>query len=405
MLNKQISQLGRLPYGDIHLGDLIPIVDTSSLLSETGETDYVTVLDLADYLIENGFLTLTQSYQGFQMANGLSFDENTTIDDPRYLCSGTMQSLGNEYSLCVRGYVSSDMIYIDFSPRILFGVGSGITTVGDPNSAYIGVANSYDLVAQAPGLPIPITYPGYFSSTLGNKAFGIVMTRNTDGLITMYVNGIFYASISGSSAPMTNSNVIMGAGRLYAHNLKHVIYEAQVFKNCLSAIQVNDLFYRGVDPNDDDLIASYNSITLNETPSQWLDDVGYNHILLPISGAMSTNPGKRFLLSFYTTGSGYLGGTPARNVLPVNYVLTSCIVESAGKPLLSIGSNPTPSSPGDSGTGSYWDNRVSFTSASYGVNPLKLLPQGIAHADRTIWVQFSASAAPCAITFDGFIRD
>ena len=403
MLNKQITHLRRLPYGEIVPGDLIPIVDTSSLLSETGETDYVTVLNLANYLLQNGFLDLTGSYQGLQTANGLSFDESTSVIDDNYRCYGTMPALGNAYSLFVKGYISSDFTQ-DYVPRIIFGIGQSTTPVGGTNASYIGVVNS-DLFVSVPGMSPSLTYPSFFASSA--RAFYVGLTKDTTGLVTLYINGIAYATGSGTAFPVDTSVVVMGNGRVSAQNIKSVIYEAHVFNEALTPVQVSDLFYRGVDVIDDNLISSYNSTTLNAGPTQWLDDVGPNHLSIPVTGALATNPSKRFILSFFTTASGYLGSDPinGRNVLPDRYVLTSCVLESPGKPLLSIGSNSAPSFPGDNGTGSYWDNRVSFVSASYGVNPLKLLPLGIGHADKTIWVQFSSSIAACAITFDGYIRD
>jgi hypothetical protein len=126
--------------------------------------------------------------------------------------------------------------------------------------------------------------------------------------------------------------------------------------------------------------------------------------LLPRQGAEATSPTKQFGLIFFNDGtSGYLGNGTQRDVLPENYVLTDCFVYSPGAPLLSVGSSPNVAVPGDSGIYSFNNNRVPLVSASYGRNALPLLDLGIAHTDRSLYVFYSASAAPCTFSFQGYV--
>jgi hypothetical protein len=408
MLNERNTQLRRLTELELVPGDLIPVVDKNSPTSPTGETKYITALDLANYIIENDLINLSTGDRGLQTANGLSFDEGHIAITNNDRCYGGMINLGRTYSLFVKGYISPDMANVTNDLRVLFGVGDSPSMANSSNSAYIGIqlnGGVNDLVVYVQG-SVVITYPGYFSnSSVNYRAFYLGLTKDLSGLVTLYINGEAYASAAAPTTPINSSYVTMGNGRTNDYNVKTVIYEGHVYNYALNANQVDDLFYRGVDTNDTGLVASYNSVTLNAGPSQWLDSIGSNHLLLPTTGALATGPSKRFVLSFYAAASGYLGDGSVRDILPERYVLTSCVLESSGKPLVSIGSSPTPSYPGSSGTGSFWDNRVSIVSASYGVNPLKLVPLGIAHKDRTIYVEFYSGAAPCSITFDGYIRD
>jgi hypothetical protein len=171
----------------------------------------------------------------------------------------------------------------------------------------------------------------------------------------------------------------------------------------LSASEIKTLYYGGITKKT--VVASYKPKNLNPGPSQWLDDVGNNHLLIPVSGALATNPGKEFHLRFIATGSSYLGNGTKRDVLPENYVLTDAFVYSQGSPLLSIGSSASMSSPGDSGVDSYNNNRVPMVSASYSRNNLPLLELGVAHKDRSLYVFFSSSAVPCTFSFEGYVSE
>lgn len=411
MSNQKTTQLRPLGPTEYSPGDLIPIVDVSELTSPTGETKYTTVLALTTNIVSGGLADIEMPYQGFQYANGLAFDESVYGDSNDKRAYGSISSLGNQFSIFVRGFVASNRVSGITAYRTLFGVGGNNTPSEDfaysANSAAIIISDN-DLVGyvqDGAGVWVSIPATGFFS-THAEKAFEVGLTKNTSGVVTMYINGVLYASSSAALGSINNNTVVMGNGRLNEINTRCTIYDAHVFNGCATAATVRNMFRRGVDTTDSTLVASYNSNTLNGGPTQWLDAVRSNHILLPTVGAKATNPGKRFILSFPITGSSqYLGNGSNRNVLPDKYVLTSCLVESSGKPLLSVGSNSATAPVSASGTGSWNNNRVSLVSASYGVNPIGLLALGVGHVDRSIYVFFSASAAPCTFSFDGYIRN
>jgi hypothetical protein len=277
------------------------------------------------------------------------------------------------------------------------------------NSATIGIVDDslYAYVEDGVGTYAYVEATNFFQ-TYTERAFVAGLTKGLSGMVTLFINGVAYASSSGTGllSSINNVKVVMGNGRLSINNIKCTIYDAHIFNYAVTEDLARNMFYRGVDTTDSGLIASYNSNTLNGGPTQWLDCVGSNHLLIPVSGAKATSPGKRFILSFPVSGtSQYLGDGSARDVLPAKYVITSCLVESGGKPLLSVGSSNAVAPVSASGTGSWDNNRVALVSASYGVNPIGLLALGAAHADRSIYVFFSASAAPCTFSFDGYIRN
>ena len=119
-----------------------------------------------------------------------------------------------------------------------------------------------------------------------------------------------------------------------------------------------------------------------------------------------TPAGGRFTLTFPFDSSGYLLNASSSNVvLPPNYVLTSAVLKTSGKPLLSIGTSEHDPLPHYSVTGSWNDNRVYPTSCSYDVNYLELSNYGAVHVSRSIWIEFhSGSACPCTLSLDGFVR-
>ena len=411
MSNQKTTQLRLLGTTDIALGDLIPIVDVDDFTSPTGETKHVTALGLATYIVSGGFVDLAVPYQGLQYANGLSFDESVSGDTDNKRAYGNMSALGNQFSIFVRGYVASNRTPDITAYRTLFGVGQNNTPSEDfaysENSATIVISDN-DLIGyvqDGAGNWVSIPATGFFS-TYTERAFMVGLTKDTFGEVTLYINGVAYASQSSALGAISNNTVVMGNGRVTEINTKCTIYDAHIFNTCVTEATARNMFYRGVDTTDSTLISSYNSNALNAGPTQWLDSVRSNHILLPTEGAKATNPGKRFILSFPIDGtSQYLGNGSIRDVLPPKYVITSCLVESPGKPLLSVGTSPADAPVSASGTGSWNNNRVALVSASYGVNPIGLLALGVAHTDRSIYVFFSASAAPCTFSFDGYIRN
>jgi len=409
MSNQKTTQLRQLLSTGVEPGDWLPIVDVSEVTAPTGETKKILATSLATYIISGGLVDVALPYQGWESANGLAIDETPLGATDNYRCFTSMSAVGSDYTLAVRGYVPSDFTIQGWN-RVFFGVGQGTILADTPayHSAYIGIAN-YDLVARVTdgaGAYVQVSYPGFFTNYT-ERTFTAVMTKDSS-FLKLYVNGATSASVSASisSYATMNTHAVMGNGRNNPNNIKCTIYEAHVFTSVLTPTKVRNMFYRGVDTNDSSLKASYNGNTLNGGPSQWLDSVGSNHLLLPISGARATNPGKRFILSFPISGTNqYLGDGSQRDVIPAKYVITSCLVESAGKPLLSVGSTSAVAPVSASGTGSWNNNRVALVSASYGVNPIGLLALGAAHADRSIYVFFSASAAPCTFSFDGYIRN
>lgn len=118
-----------------------------------------------------------------------------------------------------------------------------------------------------------------------------------------------------------------------------------------------------------------------------------------------TPAGSRFTLTFYVDSSQQLMSGSSPDVLPANYVLTTAVCKSAGKPLISIGTSNNFPPLGASVTGSWNDNRVYQTSCSYNVNYLEVSNYGAVHDLRTIWIQFlSPTPCPCTFSFDGYTR-
>jgi hypothetical protein len=411
MSNQKTTQLRQLLSTGVEPGDWLPIVDVSEITAPTGETKKITAVELATYIVSGGFVDLAIPYRGWQSANGLAFDEGVSGTSDNLRCFGNIAALGNQFSVFVNGYVASDRLAIGTN-RVLFGVGANTTPSEagyTPHSAVIGIADNdlYAYVEDGVGTYAYIAATNFFL-TYTERAFVAGLTKDLSGMVTLFINGVSYASSSGTGLlnSISNSKVVMGNGCLSENNVKCTIYDAHIFNTAITADLARNMFYRGVDTTDSTLVASYNSNTLNGGPTQWLDCVGSNHLLLPTTGAKATSPGKRFILSFPVSGtSQYLGDGSVRDVLPSKYVITSCLVESAGKPLLSVGSTDAVAPVSASGTGSWNNNRVALVSASYGVNPIGLLALGAAHADRSIYVFFSASAAPCTFSFDGYIRN
>jgi hypothetical protein len=360
-------------------------------------------------MASSGLLSLQTPYQSGQTSNGLYFSSGTTpAGNQNLYCYTPFQSLGSNFSLYVRAFVPSNRPVDPSSVhRVLFGGGASYSSVGETaNSAYIAVVDN-DLVGYVfDGTTTRQATVSNFFLNNPDRVFGACLTKNSSGDLKLIVNGEYVASASGGPATINSSYLVMGNGQASETNLECIIYEAQVFNAALTATGSAQLFYGGSNYSHTNLIASYTPENLFAGPTQWLDSKGSKHMLLPTAGAHATNPTKKFTLNFYTTSSGYLGDGTNRNVLPEKYFLTSCVVESSLKPLIAVGSSASISPVSASGTGSWWDNRVPFTSASYGVNPLGLLALGAAHADRSIYVAYSGSLtnAPCTFSFDGYIR-
>lgn len=406
MANQKTTELRTLTSTEVANGDWIPIVDVSELTSPTGETKKISTLDLAEYVISGGFVNYAAPQHGYQSSNGLSFIPNyAPVDDIGMHCAGTANNLGNNFTLTVRAFIPSDALLTDTGSRVLFGVGSQVIGMADYGTrAYIGVQSSSLIGYVSDGITSKVIEYTDFIKTFPDRAFDATITKDYLGNFRFYVNSTLVGSVTGAPSYISSSYITMGNGQSGSHwNINTVIYEAHVFDSALNGTKVRQNYYGGVRNNDTSLVSSYRPENLNPGPTQWLDSVGDNHILLPRQGAEATSPSKEFNLIFFNDGtSGYLGNGTNRDVLPENYVLTDAFVYSPGAPLLSIGSTDTVAIPGDSGIYSFNNNRVPLVSASYGRNVLPLLELGVAHTDRSLYVFYSASAAPCTFSFQGY---
>jgi hypothetical protein len=405
MSNQKITQLRTISIGEVNPGDVIPIVDKSEITSPTGETKHVLINQLVDY-VASASLNIGIPHQAFHSPNALFFDEsyipNGNING---YCYGKAPNISNNFTLAVRGFVPSTSTISPYE-RVVFGVSNSATqAVGQANSAYIAIVNNdlFGLVNDGVNSKM-VSFPS-FSLYYPDQPFFAAFTKDSAGVCQLYVNGALYATASSGPTSIAPSYVNMGCGQASPSisNLSLGVYEAHIFSSSLSASEIKTLYYGGITKKT--VVASYKPKNLNPGPSQWLDDVGNNHLLIPVSGALATNPGKEFHLRFIATGSSYLGNGTKRDVLPENYVLTDAFVYSQGSPLLSIGSSASMSSPGDSGVDSYNNNRVPMVSASYSRNNLPLLELGVAHKDRSLYVFFSSSAVPCTFSFEGYVSE
>lgn len=408
MSNQKTTQLRRISGSQLVFGDLIPLVDISENTSPTGETKGIYAGELAQYIISGGLLNIELPVHAYQTSNGLSFDQSITpASNVNLRCYAPFQQIGTRFSLMVRGFIPST-ITTQTNPRVIFGVGSSeddVTTGGQ--SVFIGVEGD-DLIGYTDDgiTPKKIVFSN-FVSNYSDSVFEAVLTRNNTGHMNLFINTTKVGvGLSGVGSAITSSVITMGNGDLTLPNLECTIYEAHVFNAALSQAQVNTLFYGGVKNSDANLIASYTPANLNPGPSQWLDSKGTSHLLLPVSGASATNPTKHFSLRFTNTGSsGYLGNGTERAVLPIGYVLTDAFVYCSGSPLLSVGTTSSAAPLGAPGTASWNNNRVPLTEAKYSRNNLQLLELGVAHTERTLYVNFSASAAPCTFSFEGYVAE
>lgn len=408
MANQKTTELRTLTSTQVANGDWIPIVDVSELTSPTGETKKISAADLSEYIVSGGFANFVVPQHGYQSSNGLSFLEqfspNTNVN---LHCYGPAANLGNSFSLTVKAFVPSSAQLNNTGNRILFGVGSEMFNMANTGSrAYIGVKSSSLIGYIHDGTTEKIIEYSDFINLYPNRAFEATITKDSSNFFKLYINASLFGTLSSAPSHISSSYATMGFGQSGSShtNLNCVIYEAHVFNAALTGSQIVQNYYGGVRNNDTTLVASYRPENLNPGPSQWRDSVGDNHLLLPISGAEATSPTNNFGLVFLVDGtSQYLGNGTRRDVLPKNYVLTDCFVYSPGKPLLSVGSTSDVAVSGDSGIYSFNNNRVPLVSASYGRNVLPLLELGVAHNDRSLYVFYSASAAPCTFSFQGYV--
>ena len=406
MANQKTTELRTLTSTNVANGDWLPIVDVSELTSPTGETKKITAADLAEYVVSGGFVNFTIPQHGYQNSNGLSFaPEIFPSNDLNMYCYGKANALGTDFSLTVKAFVPSDSMLTDTDSRILFGIGSQLMDMADSGSrAYIGIKSSSLIGYVNDGTTEKIIEYPDFINLYPDRAFEATITKEYTGLFKFYINSSLVGTLSGITGYVDSAFTTMGNGQSGSNfNINCVIYEAHVFNTALTGTRVLQNYYGGVRNNSEGLVSSYRPENLNPGPTQWIDSIGDNHLLIPITGAEATSPTKEFGLIFFSDGtSGYLGNGTQRNVLPENYVLTDCFVYSPGQPLLSIGSTADVAVGGDSGIYSFNNNRVPLVSASYGRNVLPLLELGVAHNDRSLYVFYSASAAPCTFSFQGY---
>ena len=406
MANQKTTELRTLTSTQVANGDWIPIVDVSELTSPTGETKKISAADFSEYVVSGGFANFAVPQHGYQSSNGLSFVANVApLDELNMYCYGAAKDLGTDFSLSVKAFIPSDALLTDTGSRVLFGVGSQVVGMAENGSrAYIGVKSSSLIGYVSDGVTEKIVeYPDYLQ-LFPDRAFEATITKNYLGTFNFYINSALIGTLSGAPSYISSSYTTVGNGQSGSHwNINCVVYEAHVFNAGLNGTKVKQNYYGGVRNNDTTLVSSYRPENLNPGPTQWLDSVGDNHLLLPRNGAEATSPTKEFGLIFFSDGtSGYLGNGTQRDVLPENYVLTDCFVYSPGQPLLSVGSTADIAVDGDSGIYSFRNNRVPLVSASYGRNVLPLLELGVAHTDRSLYVYYSASSAPCTFSFQGY---
>ena len=401
MANQKISQLQPIPPTSMSGNSVLPVLDVSSMTSPAGETKRMNVFDLYNYINSGGLARMVYPYPAYQTANGLVFDESiapgTEPIPDNYRCYGPMPPLGNNFSLFVRVSAASYSEFSSSAQHVIFGVGPDNNDLLSPtpaDSAFIGIQKNgtygKDLIAQVGGTYVyaPVLYD-FFTSSSRSVYLGLT---NDNGSLTLYVDGVATLTPT-SSLPITNSIVVMGNGTSTASNVECTIHEAHIFNRALTATEVDKMFWGGVDSFSGSLISSYIPVNLNPGPTQWLDWVGGNHILLPTSGAMAQCPEKRFILSFLVTGSGYLGNGLQRDILPEGYFLKSCIVEADAPFTMSVGSSVTEP-----------DSRVYWSSSSYHISSLPLSYRGNALTDKSIYVQLTGSIVPCIVSFDGYIK-
>ncbi len=404
MSNEKTSKFTRLGYTEVAANDLIPLVDINGITSRTGETKAITVSSSVAFLSSGSSLEWTAPQFASQTANGLAFDQTVTPNsNPNLYCYGEFPPVIGAYSLLVRAYVPTASLVTSSVARGFIGIGQDFNDmIGGVNNAYIAIKD-YDLVAWADTAVSPITLPGFFTNP-GSEVFHALLTVDATGSVTLYVNGIAAGSTSGATTTLAPEFIGLGNCTPNEVNIGCTIYEAAVLNDAPTRLEAKQLFYVGPKYHDPSIMAFYAGANLNPGPTQWLDCCEGHHLLLPVSGASATNPSSDFHLRFKNNGvSGYLGDGTKRTVLPENYVLTDCLVYSSGEPLLSIGSTASVAPVGGSGMYSWNNNRVPLTNAIYNRSNLSLSDFGVSHTDKSLYVFYSSSAAPCTFSLEGYI--
>lgn len=417
-MNQKCTDLRRLVATEISPGDLLPVVDVDSPTTPTGENKVTTAWDLATYVANVGLII--PSLVTSAPSNGLFFDGNYYPGtDVNNFCYCRFPSIGlGDVSLSTHIFLPSlhPQNYNDSVERVIAGFGETVSSVLNGNNALYLAVEGADLVGYCKTSTMTnatrIRAVNFLLQAM-DRFLNVILVRTSTGNLSMWVNGaliptvtdLFAESVTGS---INNTVFVVGNGDGVATNTDVTVYGISIHDE---AIQVQEravkLFYQGAQPDDSTLMGYWASSRLYQKSTMWSDVSSNGHdLLLPVTGgAVPTNPPKHFAYTFHVTSSGYLGNGTVRNVLPERYVLSSCVVESQSKPLLSIGTSPAISPVSSSITGSWNDNRVSIVSASFGVNPLTLLTLGDVHSERSIYVQFySGSEAPCTFSFEGYTR-
>lgn len=408
MSDQKITQLRKVSAAEIATTNLLPVVDCMENTSPTGETKGVTIESLTAYVVSGGFVDILTPNHGYQSSNGLAFTSSISPSSSVDLrCYSLFPELGNQLSLGVKAQIPSNFV-TQSSQRVIFGVGQSSGEIASlASSTYIGVEN-FDLIAYSRdgSSEVKISLPDFIKSHT-NSTFDAFLTLDSSGNLNFYIDGILVGTDAHTlPATISNSHISMGNGSATLPNIDCVIYEAHVFSVALLDTEIFSIFNGGVINSNINLVSSYTSRNLNPGPTQWLDSKNGNHLLLPISGAASTIPQKEFRLIFKNNDtSSYLGNGNKRDVLPDNYVLKNAFVYSAGSPLLSVGSSASAAPVGVSETGSWNNNRVALTNATCSRTVLDISALGAAHPDKTLYIYYSASAAPCTFSFDGYVSD
>ena len=183
MSNQKTTQLRPLVVGDVVRGDLLPVVDVSSTTGgPTGEMKAITVDNLAKYIISGGFIRWDTPQQGFQTANGLTFDPAITGGGSlNNYCYGAHPPMTTDFSLMVRAFVPVQFV-TSSNTRVLFGVStSPSSSAAAVNNAYIGVQN-YDLVAYAN--QTSIVYADFFR-VFKDNTIEVTLTQKYGGSVIL----------------------------------------------------------------------------------------------------------------------------------------------------------------------------------------------------------------------------
>lgn len=417
-MNQKCTDFRRLIASEISPGDLVPIVDVDAITTPTGENKTTTAWDLAQYVATTGLIL--PSLISSAPSNGLAFDGNyNPVSNRNNFCYCQFPSIGTgDVTISTHLFLSSDhpQNYNADIERVLVGLGESVSTTLNGNNALYLAIEGNDLVGYCKTSTMTnatrIRATDILLQSM-DKFLNVLLVRTSVGNLSMWINGaliptvtdLYAESVTGA---INNSVLVVGNGGTNITNTDVTVYSLAVFNVPVTTQErAVKLFYRGTQSDDTTLMGYWAGSQLYQKSTLWMDMSGNGrNLLLPVSGGSTpTNPSRHFSLTFYTSASGFLGNGDSRAVLPERYTLSSCVMESAGKPLISVGTSATPTFVGASITGSWNDNRVSIVSASFGVNPLTLLTLGDVHTERSIYVQFySGSDTPCTFSFEGYTR-